>query len=167
MKRIPALLLALVLCFGLFSGCSVKKEEAVEHVSVMDPADKIVPTEAIAPESMKTQDDFFGTFKNEGYTITIASNESNRMTFVIRSEPVGLTGYEWTFDAYFSAESNMVNYIGAVKTEINFDKNGAEKSRAVISENGAGRVIFTDADHLVWKSSSDAIEGSGELTRVK
>ena len=164
MKRIIALLLGVLILLGAFAGCGKKKDK---EESVIDQEDRIAPSETIPPEKMKTDDDFFGTYENDDYTLTIEAGEGGLMVFRIRSKTLERTCTEWTFSGYYSEESSLVNYTGAVKDLITFDKTGKEKTRETEYDNGAGRIIFKDTKHLTWKSSSDDLAGSGEFERIK
>jgi CRP-like cAMP-binding protein len=44
-------------------------------------------------------------------------------------------------------------------------KNGKEKSRETVYENGAGRFEFSDRDNLVWENSMELLDGSNKLVR--
>ena len=116
---------------------------------------------------MKTGNDFLGTYKNDDYTVSIEAGENGTMAFRIRSRTLERTCTEWTFKGYYSEASNLVNYTGAVRDLITFDKTGKEKTRETEYDNGAGRIIFKDTNRLVWKSSSDDLAGSGEFERIK
>ncbi|MBR4450357.1 MAG: hypothetical protein IKS39_00800 [Clostridia bacterium] len=159
MKRILALLLGVIIILGAFAGCGKKKDK---EGSVLDPEDRVVPTETIPSERMKTGDDFLCD-----YTVSIEAGENGTMAFRIRSRTLERTCTEWTFKGYYSEASNLVNYTGAVRDLITFDKTGKEKTRETEYDNGAGRIIFKDTNRLVWKSSSDDIAGSGEFERIK
>ena len=164
MKRIIALMLGAVILLGVFAGCGKKKDK---DGSVIDDEDRIVPTETIPPEKMNTDDDFFGTYKNDDYTVSVESGEGGMMVFRITSKTAERTRTEWTFKGYYSEQSSIVNYTDAVRDLITFDKTGKEKTRETEYDNGAGRIIFKDTDHLTWKSSSDDLSGSNEFERIR
>lgn len=140
---------------------SDKKDNPV----ILDDSDIIVSDTTIKPEDAGTEDLYFGTFKNEDYTLSIEADESGMMNFTINSIIKDNKADRWSFKGYYSNESNLVNYSDAVRSEISYDKNGNEKSVETIYENGAGRIIFEDADHITWKSSSDRLDGNNEFVR--
>ncbi len=168
MKRITSLSLALIICLCAFAACG-KKEDDREKSSgpIMSSTDKIAPTEEVNIETAKTEDDFFGEFGNDDYTASAQAGEGNIMIFTIKSKISENKSDEWVIKGYYSEESSLVNYTGAVRYEINHDRTGAEKSRETVYENGAGRIVFDGPDKFTWHNSTDFIEGNTEFARIK
>ena len=118
-------------------------------------------------ETAKTENDFFGEFGNEDYTASAQAGEGNIMIFTVKSKISENKSDEWGIKGYYSEESSLVNYTGAVRYEITHNRTGAKKSRETVYDNGAGRIIFDGPDKFTRRNSTDFIEGNTEFTRTK
>ncbi len=169
MKKTIIVSAVIIILACVFTGCesNTANKEDESTVTVIDAADIIAADTTIKPEDVGTEDNYFGTFANEDYTLSIEADESGMMNFTIKSAIKDNKADQWSFKGYYSTESNIVNYSNAVRSEISYDKNGSEKSNTTVYEDGAGRIIFTDTDHIVWKSSSDRLDGNNEFVREK
>lgn len=162
MKKITIILLAATLCLALFSGCSAKSENKSAYEE-----DKLAPTEAVDPETLLPSEDFLGTYQNEEYTLTAVINENDEMVITITSAIHEGVGYEWVCQGYFSDENYRVNYTDGLKYKIAYDNAGTEQSRETVYDYGAGRIQFSDTDHLLWKNNVEDIEENTEFTRIE
>ncbi len=160
MKRTIAVLAAIFVSLGIFCSCgkSSEKSEKSKSESYMLPEDKIVPTEEINLETAKSEDSLFGSYKNDTYTMDIEAGENDMTVFTVRSNIKDRVSYEWVIKGSYSPSGNLVNYFSAVKTEIVYDRNGDEKEREVIYDNGSGRMLFTGENRVIWKNSFEDIE---------
>ena len=165
MKRILAVLSALLICLCIFTACG-KNKKTVEDETVIAPEDIIKPTEAPELGTVRTEDDLFGSFDSGDYTATLEAGENGTVVFTIKDKAVDNKSHEWVIKGYFGNENNVVNYINAVKYEITYDRTGAEKNREALYENGTGRMVFDGRDSFVWKNSFETLDGKNEFTRV-
>ena len=167
MKKVFALLSILLIVSGITVSCAKKGDKKSDPgESVIEPSDIIVPTEEINLETAKSEDSLLGSYKNDTYTMSIQAGEDDMTVFTVKSGISDRVSYEWIIKGIYSAESNLVNYLGAVKTEIEYDKNGDEKSRKVVYDDGSGRMIFADGGRNIWKNSFEDIEDN-EFSRIK
>ena len=169
MKRAIAMLAVLLIVTGAFAACGKdnKEDKDSSHETMISPEDKISPTEAVDLETAKTEDSLYGTYKNDFYTMDVQAGEDGMTVFTVKSEKDGGVSYEWVLKGAYSVESNLVNYFSGVKTEITYDKNGAEKQRSTVYDNGSGRMLFENGGKIIWKNSFEDVEGSDTFTRVK
>lgn len=94
----------------------------------MSSSDKTASTEEVNIETAKTENDFFGEFGNEDYTASAQAGESNIMIFTVKSKISENKSDEWGIKGYYSEESSLVNYTGAVRYEITHNRTGAKKA---------------------------------------
>ena len=152
MKRITALLLTAVICAAVFGGCS-KKAVIVEDR-------KLKPTEPIKAEDLLPEEEFLGTFVNDDYIMVIEQTDNDRIHITVKSAVKDKIGYEWDIYSIFSNSTYRINYTDAVKTVVNYDKNGKETSRENEYENGVGRIQFSDSNTLKWENSMDSLSNT-------
>ena len=156
MKKAIVVFLSVIISLSFFSACS-KKGEFVK-------TKELKPTETIKAEDVIPKEKFIGIFKNDEYTMTVEETDDDQMHVTIKSTVKNKVGYEWEIYALFSENTYRINYTDAVKTIVNFDKNGKETERKTEYENGVGRIQFEDVNILIWENSLDNIENN-KLTR--
>lgn len=160
MRKIIISAVIVILIAIILAGCS-------EKVGRVDPKEeKLHASQPVAPEDLLSENDFVGIYKNGDYTIEVKQGGDELFYFTVTSAAKDGQSSEWKMNGYFSSETYRVNYTGAVKTVIYYNKSGTEKSRETAYTDGAGRMQFGDDGSLVWNNSMETLEGSNTLKKA-
>ena len=150
MKKVLVILLSAALIMCMFSAC-------VEEDGIVGDR-RLKPTESVNEEDLIPENDFVGVYVSDGYTMTVEKRNGEEMLVTVTSPVKNNVSYEWKISGFFSEQTARINYTDAVKTAINYDKNGKETSRSDEYTYGTGRIQFSDTKNLTWNNTLDRIE---------
>ena len=157
-KKIAVVLLAIVLCAGVFAACKNEppQETAAPDLTQTEPTATEEPAQTEEDTSVDAQTPTpAGSYTSGRCHITVTAESENTLAFVIRWGASAMEANGWEMSGVYDPETGVVEYENCVNAISEYTNEG-EETKTVNYENGTGRFLFRDGN-LTWEDDQENI----------